>query len=463
LRLYKLGDINIAPDRQRQEFNPEALEELKNSILDRGLMHAIVVRAGADGQPVLVAGERRLRAMTDIYALEGVVRYNGQALGFGMIPTVTLGELDPLEAEEAELDENIKRKNLTWQEEAAAHKRLHELRTRQKAKLPGAPAQTVAETAAELYPKEIAAQREAGQSGGYLQNKVQKELIVAQHLSNPEVAKAKNVDEAYKVLKRSEQAQRNRDLALEVGKSFGADVHNAFQGNCLTKMAELFEDDQRFDVILTDPPYGMNAQNFGDGAGKLAGIKHQYDDTPEAWRELMKEWCKWSFFISKSQAHAYVFCDIDRFHELKMFMELAGWRVHRTPLIDYKTDSGRVPWPDCGPRRQWEMILYAVKGDKPVTNIYPDVIPCQADPNMTHGAQKPVALYVNLLKRSVKPGDAVLDTFAGSGTIFPAAHSLQCRATGIEQEPEYFGMCLNRLKELKAATGDMESLMEGLK
>jgi DNA modification methylase len=470
LRLYQLAAIEVAPDRQRQEFNPEHLEELKNSIVDRGLMHAIVVRQGPEGNPVLVAGERRLKAITDIYALGGTIRYNGQVLPEGMLPTVSLGELDPLEAEEAELDENLKRKDLTWQELAAAHKRLHELRGKQKVESAVkagvaavlAPVQTIAETAAELYPKEIAEQRAAGQSGGYLQDKVRKELIVAQHLDNPEVAKAKNVDEAFKVLKRSEQAQRNRDLALEIGKSFSAEDHNAINGDCLKQMVKLFEEGKRFDVILTDPPYGMNAQNFGDGGGKLSGIEHRYDDTPEAWRALMKEWCSLAYQLAYNQAHAYVFCDIDRFHELRSMMAEAGWRVHRTPLIDYKTDSGRVPWPDCGPRRQWEMILYAVKGDKPVTNIYPDVIPCQADQNMTHGAQKPVALYVNLLKRSVKPGDSVLDTFAGSGTIFPAAHSLQCRATGIEQEPEYFGMCLNRLKELKAATGDMQSLLEGL-
>jgi DNA modification methylase len=207
--------------------------------------------------------------------------------------------------------------------------------------------------------------------------------------------------------------------------------------------------DGQFDVILTDPPYGMNAQDFGDGGGKLTGIEHRYEDTPESWRELMTCWATASYAMAKKEAHAYVFCDIDRFHELKTFMEIAGWYVFRTPLIDYKTDSGRVPLPDRGPRRQWEMILYAIKGNKPVTHIYPDVIPCQADPNMTHGAQKPVALYVNLLKRSVRPGDQVLDTFAGSGTIFPAAHSLQCIATGIEQNPEYYGMSLRRLQDLK--------------
>jgi ParB family chromosome partitioning protein len=465
MRLHKITDIIISPDRQRQHFDPDALEELKNSIQEVGLMQCPVVRESADG-PVLVAGERRLRVITDIYALDGAIRYNGQPVPTGMLPTVTLGELDVLAAEEAELDENLKRKDLTWQELAAAHERLHKLRGAQKLArvereglqpgiLPQVQInQTVADTAKEIH----------GRSDGYFQDVVRKELIVAKHLDNPEVAKAKSVDEAFKILKRSEQAQKHRDLALEVGKSFSAEDHQAYNISCLEWMRTALrtQPETSYDVILTDPPYGMGADSFGDGGGKLVNSQHKYDDSHESWVALMEQWAHLSYAIAKPQAHAYVFCDIDRFHELKAFMQAAGWYVFRTPLIDYKTDSGRVPLPDRGPRRQWEMILYAIKGEKPVTTIVGDVIPCQADPNMTHGAQKPVALYVNLLKRSVKPGDQVLDTFAGSGTIFPAAHSLQCRATGIEQEPEYFGMCLKRLKELKAATGDMDALLEGL-
>lgn len=473
MKLYALKDIQIAPDRQRQEFDPEALEELKNSIADRGLMHAPVVRETPDGT-FLVAGERRLRAITDLYALDQVFKYNGVFLQHGQVPTVSLGELDELEAEEAELDENLKRKNLTWQEEAAAHERLHKLRQKQKALQitreletmdSGASRtqhQTVADTARELYPKEMAAQAAQGNTGGYLQDKVRKELIVAQHLHKPEVAKAKDVNEAFKILKRSEEAEKNRELAAKVGATFSAGLHRVFNESCLGWMADAVRRGERFDVILTDPPYGMGADEFSDGGGKLTAIDHNYRDDYASWKPLMWQWTKLSFEVAADQAHAYVFCDIDRYHELKAMMEVAGWYVHRTPLIDYKTDSGRVPLPERGPRRQWEMILYAIKGDKPVTHIYPDVIPCQADEQMGHGAQKPVPLYVNLLRRSVKPGDRVLDAFAGSGTIIPACHSLQCEATAIEQDPSSYGMCLKRLQALKEAVDPLAALMEGL-
>jgi len=461
MKLIKLASLIIPENRQRQVFEAQAMEELRTSLETIGLMHAVVVRDTSEG-PTLVAGERRTKAIEDLWMLGGKLKFDGQEIPEGFLPTVTLGDLSPLEAEEAELDENLRRKDLTWQEHAAAVEKLHKLRQAQKADYqatrhlldedPLTPEEsrphTVADTAKELH----------GRSDGYYQDTVRKELIVAQHLSNPEVAKAKNVDEAFKVLKRSEASAANIALAAKVGATFTAELHRAFNTKCVEWMRA--SPAGYFDVILTDPPYGMGADSFSDGGGKLTGITHQYDDSHEAWKTLMAAWCPESFRVAKPEAHAYVFCDIDRFHELKVLMQAAGWYVFRTPLIDYKTDSGRVPLPDRGPRRQWEMVLYAIKGNKTVTHIYPDVIPCQADSNMTHGAQKPVALYTNLLKRSVKPGDRVLDSFSGSGTIFQACHEMQCEATGLEENPEYFGMGLRRLKILKETADPMSGLLD---
>lgn len=453
-----LTSVLIKPNRQRQEFDPVALQELKNSIEDRGLMHPPVLRKEGEVW-TLVAGERRLRAITEIFELGGSFSCNGcifEAVA-GNIPFTNIGELNDLEAEEAELDENLKRRDLTWQEHAAAVSRLHALRQAQKTesgneylagmaargfvpedKAAAAFTQSVADTAEEL----------TGRRDGSFQDTVRKELIVAGHLDNPAIAKAKSADEAYKILKREEARKRNHELAATIGETFTADVHELFNTNCLEWMAKP-EVAGMFDVILTDPPYGMDAQDFGDGAGRLSGIEHHYDDSYESWQILMREWTRLSFVVAKPQAHAYVFCDIDRFHELKAMMQTAGWYVFRTPLINHKLNSGRVPLPDSGPRRQYEILLYAIKGKKPVTHIYPDVISSPADESMSHGAQKPVSVYQNLLQRSVNAGDVVLDAFAGSGTIFPAAHGFKCKAVGLEQNPEYFAMCVKRLKEVK--------------
>lgn len=448
MKIVPLKSIIIAEGRQRQEFDAEAMQELTDSIEQRGLFHPPVIRQ-VDGKPTLVAGERRLRAITQIFDLGGCFTYAGALFtaNEGRVPVTDIGQLSPLEAEEIELDENIKRKDLTWQELADTHARLHKLRQSQKEiaavdqRLAVPVPQTIADTTREIH----------GTTSGYLQDTVRKEVIIAQHLDNPVVAKAKSLDDAWKILKRQDEAKRNMALAVEVGKSFSADDHKLFNVDCLNWMsAEVMKPDgMRFDVILTDPPYGMGADQFGNAAGKLTGIEHHYDDSYGAWKELMGAWTTLSFLIAKPQAHAYVFCDIDNFHELRELMRAAGWYVFRTPLINIKRNSGRVPLPDRGPRRQWEAILYAIKGDKRVNQIYPDLVESTADESMAHGAQKPVEVYQNLLARSVRPGDFVLDSFAGSGTIFPACHASKCYAVGLEQSQEYYGMGLRRIQSLR--------------
>lgn len=463
--------VLILPNRQRQDFDPEAMQELKNSIEDLQLMHPPVLRSPNaddrqrfpqlhfDGMMILVAGERRLRCIDEIFELGGQFRCNGHlfAAEQGMIPYTDLGELGHLEAEEAELDENLKRRDLTWQEHAAAVKRLHDLRTAQKVEASvqelRAAGVTDPSPTINLAPQTFAdtAEEVLGRRDGSYQDQIRKEVLVAKHLDNPAVAKAKSADEAFKILKREEDRKKNIELAKVVGATFNADLHQLVNRSCLEVMPDLAArpDSEKFDVILTDPPYGMGADTFGDAGGKLSGIEHHYDDSYESWKKLMQAWAPLSFAVCKPQAHAYVFCDIDRFHELKSMMQAAGWYVFRTPLVNHKMNSGRVPLPEHGPRRQYEIILYAIKGDKQVTHIYPDVISTSADESMSHGAQKPVALYQNLLQRSVRPGDKVADFFAGSGTIFEAAHTMKCTAFGSEMNPEYYALCLKRLQSLK--------------
>jgi ParB/RepB/Spo0J family partition protein len=446
MQTIHVSKVILTPDRQRKEFDPTAMAELAATIEGKGLMHPIVLRETPDGY-VLVAGERRMRAMQDLWMLGGKVRHNGQLVEEDHVPFVTLGQLSPLEAEEAELEENLHRQDLTWQEQAAAMAKLHRLRSAQ-AQSEGR-VHTVADTAMETK----------GRSDGSYQESVRKDLIVAKHLDNPDIAKAKSADEAFKILKRQEIAQKNVELAQLVGKTFTKSIHELHNTDCLSFMRTT--DPEQFDVILTDPPYGMGADTFGDGGGgRLANNEHHYKDDYAGWKVLMQEWCPLSFRVAKPQAHAYVFCDIDNFHELKKLMQAAGWYVFRTPMICTKPNSGRVPLPDEGPRRQWECILYAIKGHKKTTAIYPDVITTTADSGLQHGAQKPVALYEDLLRRSVRPGDTVLDSFAGSGTIFPAAHSSKVKATGLEMNPEYYGICVQRIEDLDKPRGmDLSALM----
>ena len=203
-----------------------------------------------------------------------------------------------------------------------------------------------------------------------------------------------------------------------------------------------------FRSILTDQIYGIGSDEFGDSGGHAAG-PHSYEDSYEKWKQDLSCLAREGFRITKPQAHAYVFCDITRFEELKQVFSEAGWTPFRTPIVWHKPNGNRAPWPEHGPQRKFELILYAMKGKKPVARLYSDVVTYSADENLGHHAQKPVALYIDLLRRSISAGDRVLDPFAGSGPLLPAANELKCRAVVIESDPAAYALCVARLTLLK--------------
>lgn len=433
-----LSAVQVPSYRQRKEIDGENLSSLMESIESNGLLQPLVVRATGGGTYFLVAGERRLRAITNLAGLGSGYRFGGEVWSSEFVPAVSLGDLDQLGAEEAELEENVRRVDLSWDERAAATARLVDLR-RRKAETRGEQLPSVGDIAQEVR----------GSATGPATEATRREIILAPLLAAgaEHLKGAKSLDEAWKAHLRKEEADRNIELGRAVGLSHGAHSHTLIRSDCITWIREC--PDGLFDVILTDPPYGMGADSFGDAGGRLNRATHSYADTEDTWKKLIGTLGSHWYRVAKEQAHLYVCCDIDGFHYAREWLQRVGWWVHRTPLVNYKVDGSRVPWPENGPQRKWELVLYAVKGRKPVTRIYPDVIETKGDENLGHGAQKPVELYINLLKRSVRPGDSVLDCFGGTGTILPACHELKCKATYVEMDEESYGMAVKRLEGLK--------------
>lgn len=425
MRLLEAATVSIPENRQRRELDEVALSELAEDIAIRGLLHAIVIRDG----DILVAGERRLRAVLQLGDLALGYKYNNQSVNAGFIPTVTLGELSELEAREAEYSENTVRRDLTWAEQAQAYANLHELRQSQSQGFWDK--QTITKTATEIL---------GAPATGAQVDAVSKSIIIAKHLDNPEVAGAKNAKEAYKIIQRQATAKQNVEKALEVGKTATTSRHNLLNGDAIELLAEY--SDHLFDVVVTDPPYGIDADSFGD----QAGIPHEYEDSEAYWRDVMLGFAQQSFRVCKEAAHAYVFCDPRRFDTLYEMMDSYGWLVWPIPII-WNKGTGMLPQPFHAPRRTYECILFARKGDKRVTAVYNDVITISPDAQPVHPAQKPADLYCNLLKRSCAPGDHVLDPFCGRGTIFIAANRLSLYATGIEKSPATYGLALKSLEQ----------------
>ena len=105
-----IEDISPNPYQPRTEFDSESLSELKQSILQNGLIQPITVRRNTANKYELISGERRLRAIKDI--------------GYKTIPAYII----VVESKEAmvalALIENIQREKLNAIEIAHAYKRL---------------------------------------------------------------------------------------------------------------------------------------------------------------------------------------------------------------------------------------------------------------------------------------------------------------------------------------------------
>lgn len=109
LRELPVEFIQRGKYQPRRDMNPEALEELANSIRAQGVMQPIVVRPIGDGRYEIIAGERRWRAT--------------QLAGLDKVPAV-VREVPDEAAVAMSLIENIQREDLNPMEEALALARL---------------------------------------------------------------------------------------------------------------------------------------------------------------------------------------------------------------------------------------------------------------------------------------------------------------------------------------------------
>ncbi|MFO7603992.1 MAG: ParB/RepB/Spo0J family partition protein [Gammaproteobacteria bacterium] len=109
----------------RQDFNPEALQELADSISAQGVVQPVVVRPHPDkaGQYELIAGERRWRAtqLAGLHDVPVVIRdvSDQTAMAMGLIENIQREELNPMEQAFA-LQRLIDEFALTHQEAAEA-------------------------------------------------------------------------------------------------------------------------------------------------------------------------------------------------------------------------------------------------------------------------------------------------------------------------------------------------------
>ncbi len=110
LRMVDIGGLRPMPNQPRKTFEDDALDELAQSILSRGMLQPIVVReARGDGHFEIIAGERRWRA--------------AQRANLHQVPVI-VKDFDDKTAFELAIIENVQREQLNAWEEGNSYARL---------------------------------------------------------------------------------------------------------------------------------------------------------------------------------------------------------------------------------------------------------------------------------------------------------------------------------------------------
>ena len=195
--------------------------------------------------------------------------------------------------------------------------------------------------------------------------------------------------------------------------------------------------DNHFDLAIVDPPYGIGkftSSAHTNGNGKR--IKNK--------PKLYGDDYKWNNSIPSK----------DYFDELfRVSKKRIIWGANYYPFIDgsggcviwYKGDMMKT-MSSC----EIASLSFQAKVDYIPINWQSGFYRKLKEGEQIHPCQKPIQLYEWLLYTYAKPGDKILDTHLGSGSIAIACDILGYDLTACEINKEYYNSALFRLKQFKA-------------
>jgi site-specific DNA-methyltransferase (adenine-specific) len=191
------------------------------------------------------------------------------------------------------------------------------------------------------------------------------------------------------------------------------------------------------DLIVTDPPYLVN---YKDRTGRSL-----VNDVNDEW--LAPAFAQ-MFRVLKPDALCVSFYGWNRVDAFFAAWRAAGFRIvgHLVFAKRYASKVGLVKY-------QHESAYLLAKG-RPAAPSAPiaDVLHWEYTGNRHHPTQKPLNCLRTLISAFSKPGDIVLDPFAGSGSTCVAARELGRRYIGIEIDATYYTAARARLTApIKAA------------
>lgn len=206
------------------------------------------------------------------------------------------------------------------------------------------------------------------------------------------------------------------------------------QGDCLELMKDI--PDKSIDMILTDPPYGMNFQSH---RRKNIYEKIKNDENLEFLDNFFKECNR----VLKKDSALYVFCSWHNVDEFKKQFE--KYFKLKNILVWVKNNHGSGDL-QASYAPKYEFILYGNKGRRKFENgRKEDVLFYNKTKNELHPTQKPVDLLEFLINNSSIENDNILDPFMRSGSTGVACQNTNRDFIGFELDEHYFQIAKERL------------------
>ena len=207
-----------------------------------------------------------------------------------------------------------------------------------------------------------------------------------------------------------------------------------YHGDCREILPEVSAD-----VLVTDPPYGMNLGKHKGATDKRSRELRResyasYDDTPENYTAIVVPAVALALSVTDRGA---VFGPAPSIWSLPPPSAMGG--------IFIPAANGRSPW---GFQNLAPILLY---GGAPDLNLGSKQTMIRgtgrADKECGHPCPKPMPWILWLVGLVSREGETILDPFMGSGTTLRAAKDLGRRAIGIEIEEKYCEIAANRLAQ----------------
>lgn len=216
---------------------------------------------------------------------------------------------------------------------------------------------------------------------------------------------------------------------------------NLYNQDCLEAMKAM--KDNSYDLAITDPPYGINAdQKHNDAALRRLKSKGKtksgrgyklYKQTDWDQETPSQEYFDELFRVSKAQ----IIWGGNYFDYLWQFSN--SFIIWNKEQREFSLADGELAWYSKPNKamRIFDMSRGAALSDG------------QNNGGRFHPTQKPVKLYRWLLKKYAKEGYKILDTHLGSGTISIACHIEGYDLDAFEIDTDYYEGALKRYNLLK--------------